>query len=77
MSDKLRDYNSETDYHVILEACRKAGEIAITPVASAFSQAGIRWPNLNNPQTGDEAIASAIDRDIRRAWKQLGYRLEM
>ena len=34
----MRQYSSETDYPIILEACRAAGEIAIAPVARALSQ---------------------------------------
>lgn len=49
-------YNSETDYPIVLEACRRAGEISIAA-----------------PLLAVEA-ARHLDKDICRAWMELGYR---
>ena len=67
----MRQYQ-ESDYPVILEAARRTNEVAIAPIARALMNAGITWP----PRfaTSDEHNARLIDRDILRAWKELGLR---
>lgn len=74
----MRPYNSDTDYPIVLEACRQHG-MWITPVANALRDAGVRWPagfGINYPgqQVPYPEETNAIDRDIRRAWKELGLR---
>ena len=65
----MREYNSETDYPLVLEAARATNEVLITPIARALTAAGIRWPNMNAPE---DRAGAAVDRDILRAWKELG-----
>lgn len=66
-----REY-APSDYPLILEACRTGGT-SLSAVCSALLEAGIRWPNLNPtpPHLPDDS-ADAIDRDVLRAWRELG-----
>jgi hypothetical protein len=64
-----RDYCSATDYPLVLEAARTAGEVWLVPICAALRAAGINWPNLTY---GRGPTADALDRDITRAWAELG-----
>lgn len=63
-----REYDSARDYPLIVEECKEHGTSCIPAVASALMKAGVRWPNLNS----DDDSARVIDRDVLRAWRELG-----
>ena len=65
-----RDYISETDYPIVLEAAKLAGEIFIAPITFALNAVGVH--GLSNADRRPSMIA--LDRDIGRAWKELGYK---
>ncbi len=65
----MRDYNSDTDYWILLAAIKNKGAMSIIFVARSLYTAGISWPHdfaLDNT-----AASVAIDRDISRAWREL------
>lgn len=59
----MREYNSETDYPLLLEAARKVDEVLVAPLVEALRAAGINPRYLDKPD---------VDRDIIRAWAELG-----
>ncbi len=63
----MRPYNSETDYHLIVESvARIGGEKSLATIARDLQAAGIRWPRNFNEDRSPEALA--IDRDVCKAW---------
>jgi hypothetical protein len=69
----MRLYNSASDYYIILNSQREAGEMSLAKACIALRAAGIRWPVLN-PLFGQATQdANEIDADILRAGRELGY----
>jgi hypothetical protein len=67
----MRKYNSETDYPVLLAAAKTEKHTSIVAIANGLQAAGIEWPgNFNSQKTPD---AVAIDKDMGRAWIELGW----
>ncbi len=68
---KGRKYVSDTDYPIILESQRVENEMSIAAAATALIFSGIEWPSNFNEDKSSSTMA--IDRDIRRAWVELGW----
>jgi exonuclease I len=66
----MREYNSETDYHIIEETVRNANgdwfKMGLTDIAAALRAAGIEWPK--NYNSNPSAVAIQLGKDICRAW---------
>jgi hypothetical protein len=66
----MREYNPETDYHVVIEAARQAGCCDTVSIKEGLNEAGIAWPKNYNEDTSPSTVA--LDMDICRAWRELG-----
>jgi hypothetical protein len=63
-----REYNTDTDYHMIRKAVQEAGPAGgmLAAVKRELEANGIKWPASFNANNG--VSAKAIDRDIQRAF---------
>lgn len=66
----LRKYDSDRDYYILLDIIKAKSEISLFAVKCGLIAHGILWPDNFNEQKDNSSIA--LDRDICRAWKELG-----
>lgn len=62
----MREYNPETDKHLIIEAMKKDGEKTLASVARHFLNNGIKWPGRFNNDSRPHIIQ--LDKDISEVW---------